>query len=315
MSKNFSIKSLGTVRSAVVAGAVVLGLGLSTGQLTAATMNGGGTQASDYSSMAKQPGVAATPIYADNRPDVFARAGKARDAFGFPAGVTRTGRHVHDGYQNSDYDEVSELDAAGNTLSLTQFDADGGLVSAMRFDTAPMQAANSSGDAATKAAQRGLAAQGMRTLGQARLQENAVAGGWDVHWDRVEAGFAVRGDETSVHVWQDGRIQSVARVEHKLADAPTQKLGKAEAHQAVDRQMNAWFSGTAAGYTTEDIGLQWVGPNAAFDPSKVGADQQPYRVAWVVNAKPTGAAADSVRLITLYVDAGDGSIIGGDVVE
>jgi hypothetical protein len=315
MNKMPSIWSIGTLKTAAVAGAVVLGLGLSTGQLTAATISGGATQTPAVASIARQPGVTETAIYADNRPDVFARAGKTRDAFGFPAGQRRTGRHVHDGFQNSDYDEVSDVDSAGSTVSMTQFDKDGGLVTAVRFDAPPAQVGNSSGDAATKAAERGLAASGMRTLGQARLKENSVVGGWDVHWDRVEAGTAVRGDETSVHVWQDGRIQSVARVEHKLAAQPAVKLGQAEAHQVVDRQMNAWFSGRDTGYSTEEMGIQWVGPNAAFDPSKVGAEAEPYRMAWVVNVRPSGSMAGYVRLITLYVDAGDGTIIGGDVVE
>jgi len=293
----------------------VLGLGLSTGQLTAATISGGVTQTPAVASIAGQPGITETAIYADSRPDVFARAGKARDAFGFPAGQRRSGRHVHDGFQNSDYDEVSDVDSAGNTVSMTQFDTDGSLVSAVRFDAPPALVANSSSDAATRAAERGLAASGMQALGQARPKENSVAGGWDVHWDRVENGLTVRGDETSVHVWQDGRIQSVARVEHKLAAEPAHKLGQGEAHQAADRQVSIWFSGRNTGYSMEEMGIQWVGPNAAFDPSKVGAEGEPYRMAWVVNVKPSGSVADYVRLITLYVDAGDGTIIGGDVVE
>ncbi|HEX7491840.1 MAG TPA: hypothetical protein VF337_09085 [Candidatus Limnocylindrales bacterium] len=315
MSKNISIKSFGPFQTAVVAGAVVVGLVLSTGQLTAAPMVDSVTATPGVASVDRQAGITETAIYADSRPDIFARAGKARDAFGFPAGQRRTGRHVHDGYQHSEYDEVSDVDSAGNTVSMTQFDQDGSLVSAVRFDTPPALATGSSGEAATKAAQRGLAAQGMRTLGQARVKENSVSGGWDLHWDRVEAGLAVRGDETSVHVWQDGRIQSVAKVEHKLAAAPARRLSEAEADQAVDHQMNAWFSGKDSGYSADNTGLQWVGPNAAFDPSKVGADPEPYRLAWVVNARPSGSVAEYVRLITLYVDAADGSIIGGDVVE
>lgn len=314
----FSIKSLWTVRTGAIAGAVVLGLGLSTGELTAASVKAGPIQTPGVASVARQmeiPGITSTPIYADNRPDVFARAGKARDAFGFPAGPRRTGRHVHDGFQSSDYDEVSEVDSAGNAMSITQFDAAGGLVSAVRFDAPPTQASNDTEEVAVKAAQRGLITFGMRVLGQARLQDDAVAGGWDVHWNRVEAGVSVRGDETSVHVWPDGRIQSVARVEHKLDAAPVHKLAQNQADQVADGQMKAWFPDNATGYSAEDKGLQWVGPNSAFDPSKVGSVPEAYRMAWVVNVKPAGPVAESVRLITLYIDAGNGMIIGGDVVE
>jgi len=299
----------------MVLGAVALSLGISTGQLTAATANTSTATAQDYSAALQQPGVVSTAIYADNKPDVFARASAARDAFGFPVGAKRSGRHVHDGFQKADYDEVSEVDASNNPLSMTQFDDGGNLLSAVRFDTASGQEASAGSDAAVKSAQRGLTASGMHVSGQARTQANNVTGGWDVQWDRVEAGIAVRGDETHVHVWQDGRIQSVARVQHDLAPAPGQRLGEAQAHQVVDGQMTSWLAGKASGYSIGAMDMEWVGPNAAFNSSKLSQAPEPYRLAWVANVKPLGAAADGITLITLFVDAGDGTIIGGDVVE
>ena len=74
-------------------------------------------------------------------------------------------------------------------------------------------------------------------------------------------------------------------------------------------------AGNVAFYAIQGMNLEWVGPNAAFDPAKVGATNEPYRLAWVANVQPSGSIADVVRLITLYVDAGDGTVIGGDVVE
>jgi hypothetical protein len=311
----FATKRTGAIKAAVILGAVALSLGVSTGQLTAATASTNVSSNQEYSVAAQQPGVVSTAIYADSRPDVFARAGAARDAFGFPVGAKRSGRHVHDGFQKSDYDEVSEVDSSNKPLSMTQFDAGGNLLSAVRFDTDPGQTAAASGDSAVKSAQRGLAASGMPVSGQPRTQANTVTGGWDIQWDRVEAGFAVRGDETHVHVWQNGKIQSVARVQHDLAPAPDQRLGQAQAHQAVDGRMSSWLAGTASGYSIQAMDMEWVGPNAAFDTSKLGQAPEPYRLAWVANVKPSGAAADGITLITLFVDAGDGTIIGGDVVE
>jgi hypothetical protein len=310
-----SIKSISAIRALIVAGAVVLGLAVSTGQLTAATVTVGTPSGDDYAAMVRQPSTVATTIYEDSRPDVFARHGKARDAFGFPVGSKRAGRHVHDGYQNLDYDEVSEVDSAGKTVSMTQFGLDGQLVAAMRFDTQPVQLTRATGDAAVRAALRSLTSVGMQVGGDARATENDISGGWDVSWHRVEDGIAVRGDETRVHVWHDGRIQSAARVAHQLAAAPGGRLGQTEARQAVDRQMNAWLTDKQSGYSVGAMDVQWVGPNAAFDPSKLNAAPAPYRMAWVVNVKPSGAAVDYVQLITLFIDAGDGSIIGGDVVE
>jgi len=310
-----AVKSIGAFRALMVAGAVVLGLAVSTGQLTAATATVRTAAGVDGLAMIHQPATTETAIYEDSRPDVFARAGRAPDAFGFPAGSKRSGRHVHDGYQNSDYDEVSELDGTGRPLALTQLDADGRLVAAMRFDAQPAQLTRTVSDVAVKTAQRGLNAFGLQVGGQARATENEITGGWDVQWSRVEAGFKVRGDEVRVHVWHDGRIQSAARVEHQLSPAPGRTLGQTEARQAADRQMATWFSGKHSGYSVDGIDMQWVGPNAAFDAGKVNATPQPYRLAWVVNVKPSGDAADYVALITLFVDAADGSIIGGDVVE
>ena len=61
--------------------------------------------------------------------------------------------------------------------------------------------------------------------------------------------------------------------------------------------------------------LEWVEPNAAFDAAKLSAAPAPYRLAWVANVRPSGVAAGYVSLVTLYVDAANGTILGGDVVE
>jgi hypothetical protein len=188
-------------------------------------------------------------------------------------------------------------------------------VAAVRFDMPAGLAAKVSGDQAGTAARKGLVQAGLTPSGQARIVENSAASGWDIHWDRSEAGYQVRGDETVAHIWQDGRVQSVAHVEHDLAPAPASPLGRAKAQDAVTRQLDQWFSGRDSGYAVQGMDLQWVGPNATFDPGRVGAAPAPYRLAWVANVKPSGSAAAVVRLITLYVDAGDGTLIGGDVVE
>jgi len=289
---------------------------MSAGQLTAASSTSAGSfPAVGEAARAAQSLVKETVLNANDSSEVFARAHAARDALGFPAGSKSAGRHVHDGLQNTDYDEVTEVDAVGQTITVAQFDAAGHLLAALRFDSPSGSAPAVTGDAAALSAQRGLAALGVTVRGQARLDVNPAAGGWDVHWDRAQDGFAVRGDETRVHVWPDGRIQSVARVEHPLTAAPTRSLGQAEAQQAVIRQVDKWFAGKDSGYMVGGLDLEWVGPNAAFDSSKVGTAEAPYRLAWVANIKPSGAASSYVRLITLFVDAGDGTVIGGDIVE
>lgn len=316
MNKMSAAISTSAIKSFLATVTVVSCLAMSAGQLTAASStNGGSGPAVGEAARAAQPLVTETILNADDSSEVFARASAARAALGFPPGSKSAGRHVHDGLQNSDYDEVTEVDAAGQTIAMAQFDAAGRLLAALRFDSPSGSAPAVTGDAAAKTAQRGLAASGVAVSGQARVDLNPTAGGWDVHWERSQDGFAVRGDETRVHVWQDGRIQSVARVEHPLAAAPTRRLGQADAQQAVIRQVDKWFAGKDYGYAVGGLDLEWVGPNAAFDSSKVGTAPAPYRLAWVANVKPSGSASTYVQLITLYVDAGDGTVIGGDIVE
>jgi hypothetical protein len=306
-----------TTRSLLATAAIVFGLVVGSGRLAAAStqLEVGSDPGGFDSARVIGPVQQATAITADDHPEVFAGADKARDSFGFPVGVKKVGRHVHDGYQKADYDEVSEVTADGQPLALTQFDNSGRLTAAVRFDMGTAFGARVGGDGAVKAAQRGLSASGLVVAGQARTDSNPSDGGWDVHWNRVADGLAVRGDEVRVHLWSDGRIQTVGRAEHTLAAAPAQRLSQSEARKAATRQLDQWSANGGAGYTVTGMDVEWVGPNAAFDASKLNDAAAPYRMSWVVNVKPTGPSAGYVSLITLYVDAETGSVIGGDVVE
>lgn len=317
MSRIHTVKTVSLIRGLFTGAAVVAGLALCTGQLSAATIASRQAGVKGFDSVSNIRAVSGEQAFSlADRPDVFARAGSARDGLGFPVGAARAGRHVHDTIQGVDYDEVAEMDSSGKPVALTQFGGDGRLMTAVRFDSPPPAGLGSvTSDAATKAAQRALVSAGITVAGQARTEANASSGGWDVHWARTQGSYAVRGDETRVHVWQDGRVESVAHVDHALAAAPSAVLAKADAGTAVKRQCDTWFSGAGSGYNLQAMDLEWVGPNAAFDPGKLGVASSPYRLAWVANVKPSGQAAESVRLVTLYIDAETGAVIGGDVVE
>jgi hypothetical protein len=313
-----AFNTTGAIRTVLAVAVVVVGLAVTADRMTATSSGGADidTGAGGANNAKVAPSIqTATAITADDRPDVFSRAASARDAFGFPVGAKRTGKHVRDSYRPTDYDEVEEVDGAGQTLALTQFDPAGRLISAVRFDLPSASSPKVGVDAATKSAIRGVSASGVAVAGQYQADANPVLGGWDVHWDRSQDGFKVRGDETRVHLWPDGRIQSVAHVEHELAAAPGQRLGIDDARKVVTGQFDRWFAGRSSGYEVQQMNLEWVAPNAAFDAAKLSAPPAPYRLAWVVNVKPSGVAADYVSLVTLYVDAGDGTVLGGDVVE
>ena len=317
MSAMHASRTIPVVKGLFAGLAVAAGLAICTGQLTAATLRTAkaGTECPAAVSIG-QAGTVQEAFSVADRPDVFLRAGATRDALGFPVGSSRSGRHVHDAIQGTEYDEVAEVDSTGRPIALSQFATDGRLITAVRFDVPPAAGTGDiTSDGATKAAQRALAGAGITVAGPARAQANAVTGGWDVRWSRTQGAYAVRGDETRVHVWQDGRVESVARVEHTLAAAPSSPIARADAGTTVSRQCDTWFTRSGSGYSLQGMDLEWVGPNSAFDAGNTVATSAPYRLAWVANVKPTGPAADSVRLVTLYVDAATGAVIGGDVVE
>ena len=60
---------------------------------------------------------------------------------------------------------------------------------------------------------------------------------------------------------------------------------------------------------------RWIAPNDAFAPGGADAPAATLRLAWVVTFGTTGALADRLHGVAVYVDAGDGTILGGDVAE
>jgi hypothetical protein len=261
------------------------------------------------------PAVLEVAITADDNPALFSRADTVRIALGFPAGSRRAAKHVRDQVRASEYDAVENLDSAGRSLDEIEFSATGRLVSAVRLDSPVGVSARVSGSAASASATRILGSVGLAVAGDPQLDANVVEGGWNVQWARTRDGVAVRGDETRVHVRSDGRIGSVSSVEHELAAAPISRVSADAAKQTVTTRCQSWFGSQGSGYRIGAEDLQWVDPNAAFDPAGLTEARSAYRLAWVANVTPTGPAADYLRLITVFVDAGTGAVIGGDIVE
>ena len=300
-----------TVKSAIGAGAIVACLVVTAGRMIAAPQPSGGFA----QTAVDEPTRFETALDANSEAVVLARASKTRDALGFPVGAKHTSKHVRDGFEHAEYDEVSEVDTAGRVTSVTQFDAQGQLRAAVRLDSGPRAGLNVTREAAIQSAQRSAVAAGLAVDTPSAVDVDEANGGWTISWARKQDGVRVLGDETRVHLWSDGRIQSLARVTHDLASPPDRRISSDQARQVASATVDQWFAGRNSGHTIQSMDLEWVGPNGAFDPARITDSPQPYRLAWVANVKPTGAAASYVWLMTLYVDAGDGSIIGGDVVE
>lgn len=295
-----------------VIGVAVLGACLiaSAGQIAAAPRS-----SVNQPSIDSIPGRVETALDANAAAAVLAKEGKTRDALGFPVGVKRVGRHVRDGTEQAEYDEVTEVDAAGRVQAITQFDTKGRLRTAVRLDTVPASLVRATREGAVKAAQKSALAAGLSVGTPTSTEPDEALGGWTIHWARLLDRVRVRGDETRVHVRPDGQIQSVALAEHDLAAAPATRIGPATGRQIAKANLDTWFANRSSGYRVLKTDLEWVGPNAAFDPTSISSAEVPFRLAWVTEAKPSGDAAETCWLISLFVDAADGNIIGGDFVE
>jgi hypothetical protein len=310
-----SRRTLSQGQSLLFALVIVTGLVVAATPISAASLQAQAGSTGRVDSVRPMPVRDETVISFRDRPELFAQADKVRDGLGFPAGTQKLGRHVRDGFQSLEYDEIEEVDVAGRPVSVTQFDGSGRLVAAVRFDRPGIGGVRMTADAATKTAQRTLGQLGVRTSGPPQTETNAVEGGWDVHWDRLVDGKVVRGDETRMRLRSDGRIGGMAIVEHQLAKAPVRPIAATEARSLAIRQADQWFGKSGIEYTVSTLELQWAGPNGAFDDRNDSETATPYRLAWVANVKPRGESSEYVRLVTLFIDSGDGSIIGGDVVE
>jgi hypothetical protein len=255
------------------------------------------------------------PQPADAAADLIGRAATVRDALGFPVGHGRSARHAVDRSRGAEYDAVEETGADGALLAEFRFTPSGRLEHAVRLDVAGPADRRLSGARASTTARMGLAALALMPSGAESVDADAVQGGWQVHWARAQRGVPVRGDEVRVHVRSDGSIGSVAWVEHELAAEPATRMIGSAAAASVRARADGWFAGTDSGCRIGSAVLQWVEPNGLFDPAVPMTDAGPYRLAWVVDVRPTGPAAMSLTLVTVFIDAGDGSVIGGDVIQ
>ena len=67
--------------------------------------------------------------------------------------------------------------------------------------------------------------------------------------------------------------------------------------------------------TVKGLGLAWVPPNDTFAPAAPDAPSATLRLAWVARVTTSGALTENLRALEVYIDAGDGSVIGGDILR
>jgi hypothetical protein len=265
-------------------------------------------------SQATQVEITRGPVGQSQLGPLLTAANATRDLLQFPIGAQQTSKHVHDAAKQEDYDEVDELDANGRPVSLTMF-SDGRFKAAIRFDSAPRAATAISRTDGISSSQSAATRLGLVSGPPSLSYVDVSTNGWVVQWDRVDKGVPVRGDGTLVHVWADGRVGSVSSTSHALAPAPPTTIDATAAAAKVSVSLSMLVPGSVGGLQVKTPALEWVRPNGAFDSTRPIDSDPVGRLAWVVNVEASGRPDSGFTLLTVFVDAGDGSLLGGDVVE
>jgi len=257
-----------------------------------------------------------TPVTPDRAASTLALAAASRSRLGLPEPATQSVERVVDRFSGTTYDEVTASDSAGQTLHLERFDAAGRLIGAVAFGWQATGGTPVANAAAARARGNRLAADlGLGASGTPDVRQGPDNTGWTLTWPRVVDGVPVMGDGVRVDLWPDGRMHAVVRTERSLAARPSVTLDEATARDRATATLATMFGSHSGQVRISTLGLGWVAPNNAFDPNGPDAPAATLHLAWVVEARTSGELADALRAVKLYLDAGTGTLLGGDVLR
>lgn len=248
------------------------------------------------------------------RRDALDRAGRVARALGLPTGVRRIAVRLDDRFDGTIVDEVTAFDAADRPIAIVRSTPDGRLRTAVRLGWSDASG-TLTGAAAARRARELLGAAGVRPAGRPVSAPDRSGRGWTVAWPRIVDGVPVLGDGTWVRLWPDGTVHSVASAEATLAAVPSTTLTEDEARRIAERQVATWSVAGQVSGTVSSLELAWAAPNDMFEPSRPDAPEAVRALVWVARVTPAGVLASRVRGIELYIDAGDGRLLGGDLLE
>jgi len=233
-------------------------------------------------------------------------------ALGLPAGAG-TVQRLDDRFEHQTYDEVVSRDRAGRAVALARFGTDGRVVMALALGWHGSSARSVGRAVAADRAAAFVKASDVGVTGTPSIA--AVSSGWSVRWSRVAAGAPVLGDGVRVLLWPDGSFHGLAVSARSLAAAPDRRIPAAKAEQLAERTAAARYGTKASGPSVESSRLAWVAPNDAWNAAAPDAPGGTLRLAWVVTLRADGQLAERLRGLQVWVDAGDGTVVGGDVME
>ena len=125
----------------------------------------------------------------------------------------------------------------------------------------------------------------------------------------------VAGDGNSVTLFGDGALHAVAHRERSLAAAPATTLEVAAAQRIARERLVALLGPANVDARVVRTHLSWVAPNDTFDGQAPDAPDPVLRLAWVVEVRTVAPLADRIQALELYLDAGDGTLLGGDLLR
>jgi hypothetical protein len=242
------------------------------------------------------------------------RGRRLATALGLP-GVSQRVERFDDRFEHRVYDEVTSLDSTGHEVAIAQFETDGSVAMAVALGW--HGGAGRAVDRVT-AENRGVAvarAAGLEVNGRPTVLASAGSGGWSIGWRRVVDGVVVRGDGVRVALWPDGTFHGLTRMERPLAAPPAQPMTAAAARQLAERWTAGRYGAAASDLRLTGVAKAWVAQNDAFVPNGFDAPAETLRLAWVVSFQAGGTLAERLHAIELWIDAGDGRLLGGDVAE
>jgi hypothetical protein len=262
------------------------------------------------------PVVERTPVTGDRAAPALALAAAFRSRVGLPEPAASRVERVVDRFDGTTYDEVTGTDRAGQTQHLERFDARGRLVGAVAFGWQARGGAPLANAAVARTRGSRLAADlGLEAAGTPDVRHDPDDTGWTLTWPRVVDGVPVIGDGVRVDLWPDGRMHAIVRTERPLAPQPAVTLDEAAARDRATATLATMFGGRSGQVGISTLGLGWVAPNSAFDLTGPDAPGPTLRLAWVIEARTSGELADDLRAVKLFLDAGTGTLIGGDVLR
>lgn len=132
---------------------------------------------------------------------------------------------------------------------------------------------------------------------------------WEVRWPRLADGIPVEGDGVKVAVLRGGQLKAISIRERPLRPAPLAHIGPAEARAVAERFAAGRIR--AEDLRVEEVRQAWLAGNDFVAPAGPDVESAELRLAYVVRFSHSIAGRAERHLVELFVDAGDGRIIGG----